>query len=157
MMLHSKATIVDRWKGGFVDMVNITIISQSQLLKSEKLDFPNYKDISSTGSILACLPNSTSFMKVSSFCLSLPAWDSAALQSGLVTHEGDDTSLQHSLYKLDGGHLTSFLAAAAQSNKKYNSLEWQPFPCRSTGHCLTQGLTTTAAWIHGTCFFHCSQ
>lgn len=118
-MLNSKANRVDRWEGGFVDMFNIRVISQSQLLKSEKLYFCYYKNMSSTGSIIACLPNNLTVTSWKTFhfaFLSLleTLQYSAALQPGLLTHEGDDTSLQHALYMLDGGHHTSFLVAASR-------------------------------------------
>lgn len=79
-------------------MVSLRIIPQSHLLKSEKLYFSNYKNISSTGSIFACLPNNlilASWNSLHFAFLSLleTLQYSAALQPALLTHKGDDTSL----------------------------------------------------------------
>lgn len=99
-------------------MASIRIISQSQLLKNQKLYFSNDKNISSTGSIFACLPNNlilVSWKSLNFAFLSLleTLQYSAVLWPGLLTHEGDDTSLQHALCILDGGHHISFLTAAS--------------------------------------------
>lgn len=56
MTLNSDANRVDRRQGGSVDTVGMTIISQNQLLHSEKSYFSNYKNISSKGFISAGLP-----------------------------------------------------------------------------------------------------
>lgn len=162
MMQNSKANRVNRWKDRFVDMVNIRTISQSQLLKSDKFYFYNYKNISNTGSIFACLPNNLILASQKSLhfaFLSLleTLQYSATLQPGLLTYEGDDTSLQHALYMLDDRYHTSFLAAAGTAATKTatilnDSPSMQEYHC-----CLRQGLTTTTLRAQRTSFFHCSH
>lgn len=108
-------------------MVSIRIISQSQLLKSEKLYFSSYKNFSSTGSIFACLPNNlilTSWKPLNFAFLSLleTMQYSVALQPGLLTHEGDDTSSNMPfICWMVGTTPLSWVQPAQQQQKLYNS------------------------------------